>query len=141
MPEPDVATALAVLDWRRRTHDLYRAVRDADDPASAHELWCERRNDLFAGHPASPIPPEERDRFTRLPVAPYDERYRVEVAIGPADEGAFDADTGTDGVVPFRRLRSPRALIGPRGRATTSPRASASSSRSSTMKTGRGGTG
>ena len=111
VPEPDVATVLAVLDWRRRTHDLYRAVRDADDPAAAHALWCERRNDLFASHPASPIPPEERERFAGLAVAPYDERYRLEVAIEPADEAAFDADTGTDGVVPFRRLGRVRLAV------------------------------
>jgi uncharacterized protein (DUF1684 family) len=101
---PDAREVLDVLDWRRRTHDLYRAVRDAEKPAAAHALWCDARNHLFATHPASPIPPTDRPRFAGLPVAPYDERYRIEAAIEPADEEAFDAVTGTDGVVPFRRL-------------------------------------
>jgi uncharacterized protein len=106
MPEPDVAATLAVLDWRRRTHDLYRAVRAEADPATAHALWRAGRDDLFATHPASPLPPERRTGFAGLPVAPYDDRYRAEVTIEPAEDGpdAFDATTGTDGVVPFRRL-------------------------------------
>src|SRR3954447_9398800 len=101
---PDAREVLDVLDWRRRTHELYRAVRDAETPAAAHALWCDARNDLFASHPASPIPPTDRPAFGGLPVAPYDQRYRVEVEIEPADEDAFDAATGTDGIVPFRRL-------------------------------------
>jgi uncharacterized protein (DUF1684 family) len=106
MPEPDVAATLAVLDWRRRTHDLYRAVRAEANPANAHALWRAGRDDLFATHPASPLLPERRTGFAGLPVAPYDERYRAEVTIEPAGDGpdAFDATTGTDGVVPFRRL-------------------------------------
>jgi uncharacterized protein (DUF1684 family) len=119
-PEP-VAGALAVVDWRRRTHDLYRAVRevaDAGDPAAAHRTWREGRDDLFAHHPASPLLPEHRSGFTGLTVAPYDERYRFEVDVEPApydsnDAGAGDGDaeplrfvaaTGTDGDVPYERL-------------------------------------
>jgi uncharacterized protein (DUF1684 family) len=113
MPEPDVATTLAVLDWRRRTHDLYRAVRAEPDPAAAHALWRAGRDELFATHPASPLPPEQRRGFAGLPVPPYDGRYRAEVAIEPAENGAdaFDATTGTDGVVPFRRLGRVRFAV------------------------------
>ena len=118
VPEPDVATTLDVLDWRRRTQDLYRAVRAADDPAAAHALWCEGRNDLFARHPASPLPPEHRAAFPGLAVAPYDDAYRLEAAVEPVEPkepgdaaDTFDADTGTDGVVPFRRLGRVRLAV------------------------------
>ena len=106
MTEPDLTATLDVLDWRRRTHDLYRAVRAEADPEAAHALWRAGRDGLFAGHPASPLLPEHRAGFRALPVAPYDGRYRAEVAIEPASGGSdsFDATTGTDGVVPFRRL-------------------------------------
>jgi uncharacterized protein (DUF1684 family) len=113
VPDPDVATTLDVLDWRRRTHDLYRAVRDADDPATGHELWRQGRDDLFARHPASPLPPEHRAGFAGLAVAPYDDAYRLEAPIELADQGpdAFEATTGTDGVVPFRRLGRVRLTV------------------------------
>jgi uncharacterized protein (DUF1684 family) len=113
MTDPDVATTLDVLDWRRRTHDLYRAVREEADPRSAHELWRAGRDDLFAHHPSSPLPPEHRDGFAGLTVAPYDERYRAEVVVEPAGGGAdaFEATTGTDGVVPFRRLGRVRLRV------------------------------
>ena len=102
--------ALAVVDWRRRTYDLYRAVRAADDPAAAHRLWREGRDELFAGHPASPLLPEHRPGFTGLAMAPYDERYRFEVEVDPLPDDADDqsqrfvASTGTDGEVPYERL-------------------------------------
>ena len=103
---PDVATALAVVDWRRRVHDLYRVVRATDDPAEAHGVWVRERDALFAAHPASPLRPEHRRAFGGLAVAPYDPRYRFEVAVEPADDGpdAFTAATGTDGDVPYERL-------------------------------------
>ncbi|GAB3677689.1 DUF1684 domain-containing protein [Angustibacter aerolatus] len=107
---PQASTVLAVVDWRRRVHALYRAVRERS-PLEGHALWVTERDDLFAHHPASPLLPEHRAGFTGLDVAPYDERYRFEVPIEPVVgreevEGAdvFDAATATDGTVPFRRL-------------------------------------
>ena len=84
--------ALEVVDWRRRTHDLYRTAREASDPHEGHRRWREGRDDLFAHHPASPLLPEHRTGFTGLAVAPYDERYRFEVPVEPVD----DADGGPD---------------------------------------------
>jgi uncharacterized protein len=113
MAEPDVATTLAVLDWRRRTHDLYRAVRAESDPPTGHALWRAGRDELFAQHPASPLPAPYRGGFAGLPVAPYDERYRAEVDVEPAEDGpdTFEATTGTDGVVSFRRLGRVRLAL------------------------------
>jgi uncharacterized protein (DUF1684 family) len=99
---------LAVLDWRRRVRDLYAAVREQSgtDPAAAHSRWRAGRDELFAGHPASPLLPEHRAGFTGLPVADYDPAYRFVVEVAAAAAGAAETwtyETATDGVVPFSR--------------------------------------
>lgn len=101
-----------VLDWRRRTADLYAGVRAAavHDPAAAHALWREGRDALVGSHPASPLLPEHRAGFRGLPVAPYDPAHRHEVEVEPwaggadAPGGRFVYRTGTDGVVTFERV-------------------------------------
>lgn len=101
-------SALDVLDWRRRVRDLYAAVRAEPDPRAGHRLWRQGRDDLMAGHPASPLLPGDRAAFAGLPVAPYDPAFRFEAevvaAVGDGRPERFEAVTGTDGVVPFRRV-------------------------------------
>ena len=92
---PDMT--LELLDWRRRVADLYAAVRADDDPARAHDLWRRTRDELFATHPQSP-------GRGPLNVAPYDERWRAEVAVDPVDAVELRVDTGTDGTVVFDRV-------------------------------------
>ena len=104
MPETNARTALEVADWRRRVFALYAAVREADDPEDAHELWRIERDDLIARHPATPLMPADRWGFTGLPIAPYDPDWRFELPILPAEPAAFDFATGTDGIVPFERV-------------------------------------
>jgi uncharacterized protein (DUF1684 family) len=102
-----VFTALEVVDWRRRVFALYAEVRRlaVDDPARGHAHWCAVRDDLVGSHPASPLVPADRARFTGLPVAPYDASWRFTVAIRPAETPeSIEVPTGTDGVVPFERL-------------------------------------
>ncbi|MBL0886032.1 DUF1684 domain-containing protein [Myceligenerans indicum] len=100
------AGALAVADWRRRVFALYEDVRARPaDPAGAHAAWIAARDELFATHPASPLLPTDRERFTGLRVAPYDPAWRFETRIVPAREPRrLDVPTGTDGVVPFELL-------------------------------------
>jgi uncharacterized protein (DUF1684 family) len=93
--------ALDILDWRRQVTALYAAVRAAD-PEEGHRLWREGRDRLFASHPASPIPAEERAGFTGLPVADYDPSWRFELPLLPAEPRLWEVETGTDGVVPFQ---------------------------------------
>jgi len=105
-PQPTLIDALAVLDWRRRTAESYREIRRiaATDPAGAHGVWVQRRDEMFAEHPASPLLAADRAHFVGLPVAPYDAAFRFEVDVEPAVPAAFEATTGTDGVVPFTRV-------------------------------------
>jgi uncharacterized protein len=96
---------LALLDWRRRVHAVYTAVRAATDLAQAHALWSAERDDLFAHHPQSPIAVDRRAAFTGVPVKAYDPAWRfelpVEVDVEPLH---IDVATGTDGMVPFDRV-------------------------------------
>lgn len=97
------ADGLTLLDWRRQVHQLYAAVRASSDPAAAHALWRETRDDLFRRHPQSPVA-SSKD-FAGLPVAPYDPTWRFEAAVDPDVEPASIAiPTATDGVIPFERV-------------------------------------
>jgi len=105
-PDTDtrVATALATVDWRRMTFDLYRRVRATPDPETAHAMWRETRDAMFADHPASPLLDEDRAGFDSLPVPTYDPDWRFRARVEPAGPLAMDVETGTDGVVHFDRL-------------------------------------
>ena len=96
--------ALDVVDWRRRVFATYAAVRADPDPASAHARWRDDRDDLFAHHPATPVPAEQGPGFTGLVVAPYDGAWRFEVEVRPVEPAPWEVQTGTDGVVRFERL-------------------------------------
>ncbi|MFO7690169.1 MAG: DUF1684 domain-containing protein [Cryobacterium sp.] len=96
--------ALQITDWRRRVFGLYNGVRrlSASDPGAGHELWRSGRDELFAGHPSSPLLPDDRAAFTGLPVAGYDPDWRFEVEIHRAAHPVrMQVETGTDGIVPF----------------------------------------
>jgi uncharacterized protein (DUF1684 family) len=90
---------LDLLDWRRRVAALYADVRAAADPAAAHAMWAERRQQLFSTHPQS------ADRSAVLRHAPYDPGARFEATLRTDLEPAhLDIPTATDGVVPFDRI-------------------------------------
>lgn len=83
MPGPtyEPMPTFALLDWRRRVAELYREIRTAADPATAHETWSAVRNELFATHSQTPLPEATRRAFAGLPVAPYDPELRFVVEV------------------------------------------------------------
>ena len=99
--------ALALADWRRRVFELYRAVREAEDPAAAWRRWRAGRDELFADHPQSPLPagsaPASRPRLLRLrPV-------RAGARDGRSGRAAtLDIATSGEGTVPLHALRNGR---------------------------------
>jgi uncharacterized protein (DUF1684 family) len=100
--------SLAVLDWRREVHALYRAVREEPDPRVAHRQWVQSRQRLVSEHPASPNP------AAKLHVADYDPAWRFEVEVEEGLEPArLEIATGTDGVVPFERIGRVMLAFGP----------------------------
>ncbi|HEX6233964.1 MAG TPA: DUF1684 domain-containing protein [Jiangellaceae bacterium] len=91
-----------MLDWRRWVHAIYAEVRANADPCAAHAHWRAARDELFASHPASPIPPDERSRFNGLSYAPYDPALRFTLAVDThVPPQRWEVDTATDGLVPF----------------------------------------
>ena len=99
------AARLTLLDWRRRVFALYAEVRATADPAAAHRRWCSGRDELFAGHPDSPLLPADRAAFSGLPVAEYDPAWRFEVEVdGDVEPARLQIPTGTDGTVVLDRI-------------------------------------
>lgn len=96
--------SLQLADWRRRVFGLYAGVRQLSvhDPAAGHELWTSGRDELFAGHPQSPLLPDDRARFTGLNVGRYDPDWRYELEVHRTEEPVrIVVDSATDGPIPF----------------------------------------
>ena len=73
-------TTLALIDYRRRVHELYARVRAAGSAApEAFADFVATRDALFARHPASPLAPERRAGFGGLAYHRYDPRFRFVV--------------------------------------------------------------
>ncbi len=96
----------AVADWRRRVAQTYADVRRLaeSDPATAHAVWVQRRDELLAEHAASPLDADAKAAFVGLDVPHYDPAFRFECEVLPATHQRLDVSTGTDGVVPFERI-------------------------------------
>jgi uncharacterized protein (DUF1684 family) len=100
---PAAMSPLDVLDWRRRVHALYAEVRELP-PEGAHRRWQAGRDELFASHPASPLPAKRRTAFAGLRYAPYDAALRFELTVDTdVEPERMEVATVTDGVVPFER--------------------------------------
>jgi len=95
---------LTLLDWRRRTGALYAAARSAADPEVGWRTWRDGRDEMFAGHPDSPLDDAARGSFRGLPFAPYDPALRFDAALAPAEPLRLEVPTATDGIVPFERI-------------------------------------
>ncbi|WP_091767472.1 DUF1684 domain-containing protein [Blastococcus aurantiacus] len=95
---------LTLLDWRRRTAALYSAARAAADPEAGWRTWRDGRDELFAGHPDSPLDAARRETFDGLPFLPYDPALRFEPALEPAGTARLEVPTAADGNVPLERI-------------------------------------
>jgi uncharacterized protein len=104
---------LTLLDWRRRVTGLYAAARAAGDPERGWQLWRDGRDELFAGHPDSPLDEAARSSFGGLPFAPYDPALRFEAVLEPADAQRLEVPTADDGVVRLDRIGA--VTLGPVG--------------------------
>lgn len=95
---------LDLLDWKRRIHELYAAVRRHDDPRKAWELWRETRDDMFLRHPQSPLSLDARKGFQGLDYFDYDDSARVTATFEPSADEAGEVPGSTGGQ--FRTTRS-----------------------------------
>jgi uncharacterized protein len=108
VPEPYVKPAgvdeLTLLDWKRRIFGLYAEVRENPSPESAWRHWREVRDELFRGHPQSPLSEESRARFVRLAYFEYDPALRVLADVEPADGELRRVGASGGETVLFRRF-------------------------------------
>ena len=79
-----------LLDWKRRVFELYAGIRESTDPEAAWKRWRATRDDLFAHHPQSPIPPDARSGFPGLAYFDYDSTARVLAEVSPARAEPID---------------------------------------------------
>jgi uncharacterized protein (DUF1684 family) len=96
--------SLSLLGWRRTVAALYADIRGDPDPHRAWQRWREARDELFATHPDSPIPADERASFTGLRYGEYDPALHFQLPVEPAAPERVEVPTATDGVVPFERF-------------------------------------
>ena len=96
--------SLTLLDWRRRVAALYAAARTARRPGGGLANWRDGRDELFAGHPDSPLDEAARGNPGACPSRPYDPALRFEAVVVPAEPLRLEVPTATDGVVPFDRI-------------------------------------
>lgn len=107
MTAAELSDELALLDWRRQVWELYAAVRTAPSGPEAHALWQQRRDQLFANHPQSPLPRGHALRRTGLRYWPYDPSLRFELPV--RDDAAterLDIRTGAEESTTLRRIGS-----------------------------------
>jgi uncharacterized protein (DUF1684 family) len=95
---------LTLLGWRRRVAALYAAARATSDAETGWRIWRDGRDELFAGHPDSPLDEAARATFRGLPYAPYDPALRFEAELQPAVAVRLDIPTAADGTVPLDRI-------------------------------------
>ena len=95
---------LTLLDWKRRVFELYAGVRASDDAPGAWHRWRAARDELFASHSQSPLPPEARSSFEGLAYFDYDPALRVAGAVEPAARERRDIATSGEEPYSFTRF-------------------------------------
>jgi uncharacterized protein len=98
---------LALADWRRRVTAMYAALRADDRAASMRAVAFRSAKDrLFAEHPSSPIPEDQRRDFHGLAYFRHDPALAVHVRLEPdPDARPLDVPRSGEGPrLPFERI-------------------------------------
>ena len=103
---------LDLLDYRRRVFALYARVRAEADPARAFEAWVTERDELFANHPQSALPPERRAAFGGLDYFAHDPAGRVLAEVAPAERRRYEVASSDGGTMAFDRVGVARFALG-----------------------------
>jgi uncharacterized protein len=102
---------LELLDWKRRVFELYAAVRTDPAPEHAWRRWRDTRDELFRGHPQTPLPPERRAGFDALPYFDYDPALRVLGTVEPAEPARVEIATSGEQPYAFARFGRARFAV------------------------------
>ena len=103
---------LDLLDYKRRVFALYARVRAEPDPARAFADWVAARDELFADHPQSALPPERRPAFDGLSYFPHDPSGRVLAEVEPAARRRYDVPASDGAAMAFDRIAVARFALG-----------------------------
>ena len=90
---------LSLVDWRRRTGDLYRLRAE-----NQIEAFRAARDELFKTHPQTPIEPAELPYFNGIEYFEPNPDYRVKAIFEPGDGSELVIETGgEDGAITYRK--------------------------------------
>jgi uncharacterized protein len=103
---------LELLDWKRQVFSLYHEARGDADRESAWTRWRQRRDDLFRGHPQSPLPDEQRRSFAGLTFFDYDPSARTIAEITAATEESYDVPSSGEGGFTLTRIATASFELG-----------------------------
>ena len=95
-----------LLDWKRRIFALYADIRTSNNPHAQWTRWRAERDDLFASHPQSPVPPEKRGAFKGLEYFDYDPSLRVRAEVLEAQPKRYEIAASGGGTYSFTRYAS-----------------------------------
>lgn len=86
--------ALELADWRHQVAEIYRLIRNEENPQVAWQSWRRNRDLLFKTHPQSPIPPGDREGFSGLDYFDYDPAARVIAHLRSAEPESWEFEAG-----------------------------------------------
>ncbi len=95
-------------------HALYAEARAGGDGPQTWQRWRQGRDRLFATHPQSALPGEQRGRFEWLPFFPYDPDWRIEATVDlipAAETDLVHSGAGTTRFVEFARVEVRGTLL------------------------------
>ena len=98
--------ALSLLDYRRRSSDLYAEVRRSDlDVAGRCHKFLAGREHLFKTHPQSPLSEKQKAHFQPPDYFAFDPALRFVLPVDTAVEPqTFNLELRDDGLVRMRRF-------------------------------------
>ncbi|MBC7631953.1 DUF1684 domain-containing protein [Aeromicrobium sp.] len=101
------SSALGLVDWRRRTNEMYADVRADTAHEAAHSRWRARRDAMFLHHPQTPLVDDDPIRDGGIPYWPYDPTLRFEVALTVPEAGTAEdrvVEAGDDGTLTMKLI-------------------------------------
>ncbi|HSK24771.1 MAG TPA: DUF1684 domain-containing protein [Egicoccus sp.] len=100
-----VRATIQLLDYRRRVAAVYAGLRERGVDEAGWRWWRQQRDELFAAHPMSPIPPQQRAGFRGLDYFAHDPAFHLgPVPLTPVEPVTFEIGHSATGGTPARRF-------------------------------------
>ena len=92
-----------------RLAEQYAAVRADPDPQAGWARWREARAELFATHPQSPVPADERAGYAGPFTYDYDPAWRLLAEVRPAEPEHYELPSSDGATMSFTRFATEHA--------------------------------